>query len=136
MADNSAANEALTQQITLMRALPEKLRAAAVPEVARILDTTIRANISAGTDPDGVPWQKTAAGATPLRNAGKALTTKVLGTVVLARITGPEALHHLGQAAGKIRRQILPTKRIPTTMTEAIKKAISVVYLKIAGGRG
>jgi hypothetical protein len=134
--DNSAANAALTKQIATLRALPQRLRDEAIPEVAKTFEAEMRGNITAGRAPDGTPWQKTAEGEQPLKNAGKALTVKVIGTVVLARITGPEALHHLGQAAGKIRRQILPTKNIPDTMTAAIKTALRKIYLKIAGGNG
>lgn len=125
---------ALRAQIELLESLPARLLAEAPPLVAVELEKEIRANIAAGRDPDGAPWAKTQAGAVPLRNAGKALTVKAMGSVVLAKLVGPEARHHLGTAAGKIRRQILPTKRVPRSMTLAIKRVLAKKFNQIVSG--
>lgn len=91
-------------------------------DVAPALDAKIRANISAGVDPEGKPWQLTKEGKKPLTNAGAALTVRAISSVVQAKLEGHVALHHLGAAKGNVRRQILPSSRLPQPMTEAVKQ--------------
>lgn len=135
LVDNSSANAQLTAMIAKLRALPRALTTEAAPAVAEVLDTEIRAQIARGQDPDGQPWQPTQTGAQPLRNAGKALTVKAIGNVVLARITGPEALHHMGRVAGGVVRQILPSARLPQSMTRAIKRVLAERFSEVVNGR-
>ena len=103
------------------------------PAVADALKDQITANISAGVDPSGKPWPLTQTGQVPLKNAAASLTVKAVGSVVLAKLTGPTALHHLGIARGHIRRQILPNGRLPQPMTAAIKVVINKAFAKATG---
>ena len=90
-------------------------------EVAPVLDAEIRKNIAAGVDPEGKPWQLTKDGKKPLTNAGAALTVRAISSVVQAKLEGHVALHHIGSARGNVRRQILPSSRLPQPMTAAVK---------------
>lgn len=108
------------RRLNAIATLPER----AAPEIAKAIDASLRANIAAGTDPDGNAWQPTKTGQQPLRNAGRALTVTTLGTRIIARLTGPEALHHLGKARGHAVRRILPTRKLNAPVIAAIKSAL------------
>lgn len=95
------------------------------PDVAAEFRSQLEAQIAAGTDSNGTQWQLTKDGKQPLRNAAKALRVSSQGSVVTAQLTGPEALHHLGKAKGHVRRQILPSKRLPKKLIEAIKAVVA-----------
>lgn len=125
---------ALDAQIRRLREL-ENLVPDAAPAVANTLDKEIRHQIARGVGPDGQRWKPTKKGERPLQNAAKALTVRPVGNVVLATLEGPEALHHLGRARGGVRREILPTGKIPEPMTKAITKVIEERFTKTMGGR-
>jgi hypothetical protein len=127
--DNSAAFAALDAMVAKIKAvglIPTEV----APAVADALRDQLVANISAGVDPSGKPWELTKDGKVPLRNAAASLTVKAVGSVVLAKLTGPTALHHLGRARGHVRRQILPNGRLPQPMTAAIKVVIDKAFAK------
>lgn len=117
---NDAAFAALQAQIRRLERLPVAITEAA-PEVADALHVELDAQIAAGTDPDGTPWQPTLAGKRPLQNASASLTVRAIGNVILAKLTGPTALHHMGQARGGVRRQVLPSSKMPSRITNAIR---------------
>ncbi len=94
------------------------------PQVAIELRKTLEANIKAGKAPDGSSWAMRQDGGRPLENAAKALTVTANGTVIVARLTGPEALHHRGAVKGGKRRQILPSKDSLEPVIAAVKKVI------------
>lgn len=117
---NDAAFAALQAQIRRLERLPVAIIEAA-PEVADALHAELDAQIAAGTDPEGTPWQSTKEGKRPLQNASQSLTVRAFGNVILAKLTGPTALHHMGQARGGVRRQILPSSKLPAKITSAIR---------------
>lgn len=121
--DNSDAFAALQAQIDRLRALGTVARDVA-PEVAAALRAQLERNIAAAVGPDGEAWQRNADGSKPLRTAARALTVRAIGSVVLATLTGHVAMHHLGTAAGRIRRRILPTRKLNAPMIAAIREAI------------
>lgn len=131
VANNAQAFAALQAEIDRLQNFPKAFIAEAAPKVAQALDTDLRAHIAAGQAPDGTPWPKTAEGAMALRGAGKALTVRVLGTRILAKLTGPEALHDRGQVRGKVRRQILPSSRLPDGITRAIRQINDQAFKKV-----
>lgn len=109
------------------------------PSVATALDSEVRANIARGVGPDGTPWKPTQDGRKPLQGAGKALTTRAIGTVVLARLEGVEARHHLGRVKGSsksnwLARPILPTTKIPAPVTRAIRTILTDEFIATTGG--
>lgn len=132
--DNSAGNAKLTAQIERMRKLPRVIVTESAPIIAKRLDAITRENIDAGRSPDGTAWPLTQAGKKPLQNAGKALSVFVDGTTIVQRITGPEALHHKGQVSGGIRRQIIPTRRVPDAMVQAIEETLGSTFQRTMGG--
>lgn len=131
MADGMAALDA---QIRRLREL-ERLAPDAAPDVARAVDRELGAQIAAGRAPDGTPWPRTQRGTAPLRGAAKALRVRAMGSVVLCTLEGPEALHHLGRARGGVRRQILPSNKIPTPVTKAISEVVKERFRKTMGAR-
>lgn len=117
---NAAARERLAQLAKDLRALPRAMALEVAPEGAKKLDEVLRANIAAGVAPDGSAWPLRQDGGQALQHAGDALEVKALDTVILARLTGPTALHHLGKARGHVQRRILPTKFAPQPVVVAI----------------
>lgn len=117
--------DAMIAKLRSLRGMVER----SAPEVAEALDSEIKKNITAGVAPDGTPWKPKKDGGKPLQNAGKAVTTKAVGTVVLSRVDGVEARHHLGAVKGSskanwLARPILPSRRIPKPVTTAIHKIL------------
>lgn len=115
----------LDAMIAKLRDVP-KLVEEALPEVADEIKEEIGKNIVAQRGPDGVPWTapKDPETKTVLQNALKAVTSKAIGRVITVMITGPEARHHLGIAKGRIKREIIPTKKLPHTFVNAIERVV------------
>ncbi|MBN8609145.1 MAG: phage virion morphogenesis protein [Deltaproteobacteria bacterium] len=135
MRDGASEMDAMVAQL---RALPGMVERAA-PDIARALDDELRANIARGVGPDGTPWKPTKDGTAPLANAGKALSTRAVGTVVLARLDGVEARHHLGAIRGSskenwLARPILPSNKIPAPVAKAIKTILTEEFEETTGG--
>lgn len=111
---NSEAFAALAAHIDRCKKLPGLAKAAA-SEMADALEREIVAQIARGESPEGEKWQPTQKGAAPLTGAAGALKVGSIGTVIIARITGPEALHSVGYARGGIERKIMLTELTPAT---------------------
>lgn len=132
-AGNASGFAALDAMIGRLRAVRGLARAAA-PAIAEELERELAANIDAGVGPDGESLKPTAKGDRPLKHAVRALSVKAVGTVILARLTGPEAKHHLGIARGHIARRILPTRKIPSPVTASIGRILSAKFMDIMKG--
>jgi hypothetical protein len=100
--------------------------ARAAPEVAQSCAAIVRGNIAAQRAPDGAPWPDTADGRLALQ--GTEVRTAVMGTAVVLSIDGPAVLHHEGRARGKVKRQILPSRKIPQPMVQAIRGALARAF--------
>lgn len=122
--------QALSKQIARLNSLGN-LAARSVPFVAIAVKGEIAKQIKRGEGPDGRPWRLTEAGETPLKNADQAVQITVSGTVVLLRLDGHHARHHLGAVKGKKQRKILPTGNIPQPMTRAIKRVVTGEFFVI-----
>ena len=125
---------ALNAQIAKLRRLGPALTKGGAPAVALAVRGELAAQIAAGTGPDGRAWKPTKAGTPPLRNAAAALTVRAVGTVVVATLSGVEARHHLGAVKGKVKREILPTGKIPDPVTRAITRVVTAEFEAIMGG--
>jgi hypothetical protein len=123
--DNAEAYAILEAQKQKLRGLKDLANDVA-PAVADELRKELQTQIAEGKAPDGSEWPKTQDGRVPLRNAASALDVKAVGSVVVARLTGPTALHHLGFAAGGIRRQILPSRVLPQNLIAAISRVLGI----------
>lgn len=121
MADGRAA---LAAQIARLRALPKAMTQDAAPAVAVELERELVAQIGRAEGPDGKPWPLTKGGGRALQGAARDLTVRAIGDVVLARLDGVHARHHLGAVRGAVRRPILPSGRLPDPMTRAVKHVL------------
>lgn len=123
---NATAMSALDAHIARVRTLP-----LAVPEIARHAADEIRAilsrNIAAGVGPDGKPWPKTLDGHAPLANAMQSIDVRASGASIVIVVDGVEARHHLGMVRGGVRRELIPTSRIPGPMIEALSRLTAEV---------
>lgn len=115
----------LNAMIRRLRALPRVVEEA-LPEAATELEKVIAGNIAAQRGPDGKAWEKPKDPETKdvLRNAMKSVTVRAIGRVLLARVVGVEAKHHLGIVKGRVKREIIPTGRAPQPMIEALRRVI------------
>lgn len=121
--DAAAATAEIQKMIDSLMALeraPEEM----APVVAKSLDKFLRKQISTGQAPDGTAWPARKDGGKPLQNAGAALRVSVHGPVVVAQLTGPTAMHHLGRGRGGVRRQILPDG-IPQAVVKVLQEALT-----------
>lgn len=124
---------ALDAQIAKLRRLATFVGGSA-PVVALAVKREIGAQIAAGRGPDGKAWKPTKAGTPALRGAAGALTVKAIGSVVVATLTGVEARHHFGAVKGKVKREILPTGKIPDPVTRAITRVLTGEFNAIMAG--
>lgn len=115
----------LDDMIARLRRIPRVVEEA-LPEAAKELETIIAGNIAAQRGPDGEPWTKPADRTTSivLRNAMKSVTVRAIGRVLLARVVGVEARHHIGIIKGRVQRRIIPTNKAPLAMIQALKNVV------------
>lgn len=130
MANNAQGRAELDKQITRLNELGN-LRTRSTPMVAEAAKQETKKTIEQAVSPSGLAWRKTKDGRTPLRNAAKNLSVKVIGSVVLMTLTGPEARHHLGAVKGKIQRRIIPTGELPAPFVKAIKRVVTGEFFSI-----
>lgn len=114
----------LDEIIARLRAIPLVVEEA-LPEVARECEKIIAGNIKAQRGPDGEAWPKSLDGEPVLQGAMKNVTVRAIGRVLLARVVGPEARHHLGIIRGRVQRKLIPSKKIPGPFVEAIKRVVN-----------
>jgi len=113
----------LQRQIDALRSL-SKITTVVAPSVAFAAKREIVAQIARGQGPDGKPWKLTKAGTVPLRGAAEGVTVSAVGSVIVIRVDGHHARHHLGAVKGKIKREIIPNRRIPGPLSRAIRRVV------------
>lgn len=128
-------DDAMAAMLAQLATLPAALTQDAAPEVAVELHAALTRQIEAGTDPHGRPWERTQDGRRPLVNAASALRVTAAGTTVVARLTGPEALHHRGAVKGGKVRQVLPSNEVTTAVGDAIRIVLDRRFRTATGGR-
>ena len=130
----STGDDQLERMLTSLRDLP-KIGERAAPEIARAIEGELRRTIAAGTTPEGIAWEKTAEGKTPLSNAAKALGVAVVKGVIYVQITGPEVRHHRGWARGGKRRPVIPTgDKVPPPMAAKVREILTRHFREFATG--
>lgn len=134
VADNSAGHATLRGMIDRLRTLPADLVKQTAPEVRDALEADIAATAGAGVAPDGTPWQAKQDGGKPLAGVTNDVQVTVIGTVILATLRGKFVRHHKGTARGGIRRQVLPTRKIPDALSRAIAAALAKNFHRLTGG--
>lgn len=125
---------ALDRQIARLRELG-RLVPVSTPVVASAVKDELAAQLRRGEAPDGRPWAKTAEGRDALPNAARDLSVRPVGTTIVCRIDGVHARHHFGHVRGGIKRQILPSGKIPDPVVVAIDKVITREFRKTMGGK-
>lgn len=118
----------LNAQIARIRGLGVALTRDVAPRVAKALEHELVEQIDAGKRPDGKPWPLTKDGKRALQDAARSLSVRAVGTVVLARLNGVVSRHHLGAVKGGVRRQILPTGKMPGPVASAISKVLDEAF--------
>jgi hypothetical protein len=136
MANNSAGFAALDAHIARLRALGSDFVRKSAPAIATAAEAETKTQLASGQSPSGKAWQPTKEGRRPLPNAGRTLTVRAIGTVILWKVTGHEALHNEGRAKGKVTRRMLPTGRLSAPVVAAIKRVLGERFGEIMGGSG
>lgn len=129
MADGSIA---LRAQIAKLQELGN-ITTTATPTVAKAVKDEVVKQVNQGLGPDGKPWKETKAGTPPLQGAGRAVKVSAVGTVILLRLDGRHARHHLGAVKGGVKREQIPTGKIPDPVTRAITKVLTGEFRQIMG---
>lgn len=119
----------LDEIIARLRRLPKIVEEVA-PELAKELKSAIASNVAAQRGPDGKKWAPGKDGQDLLQNAMASVDVIAVGNVIVATVRGPTARHHLGIAKGRVKREVIPTKKIPAPFIEAAKR---ILARKIAG---
>ena len=130
-ADNGRARARLAQLASALRNFPKEAAPRAAKRGAEVLKQVIERNVAAGVGPDGDPWPLRQDGAKALADAAAEVQVTAYGTTILARLEGPYALHHFGRARGRVVRQILPTKKAPQPMVEAVEASMAEDYREL-----
>jgi len=127
----------IESQIAMLRLIAENVTDECVAEVAKAVDSDVKATIAAGTDAYGKPWTPNKDG-TPFRFvAASDVVTGSIGRTIITRIKTREAvLHHHGFARGGVKRPILPIGKLPPRMQAAIKAAAVRAMQSVVEGGG
>lgn len=123
----SAATEALDAMIASISSL-ETLVPESLPALSEACQRSVERTIADGTTAYKKPWQPTADGRKPLRNASKALKVATVGTTVWINITGVEARHHLGAVKGKVKRPIIPERGLPGVLAKELRAILEANF--------
>lgn len=124
----------LQAQIARLKSLTS-LGKDAAPVVAAAVKKDTAKQVASATGPDGRAWKLTKDGRVPLRNAAAHVQVTAVGNVVLMRLEGHHARHHLGAVRGKVKREIIPTERMPDPMTKTIERVITGEFERVMGGK-
>jgi hypothetical protein len=122
----------IDKMIASLRKLPGEIKAY-VPELGKTMQKTLAASADAGTAPDGTPWKRKKDGGRALVNAGAKIVVTALGSVLVAVISGADAIHHYGTKKDP-RRQILPVGDMPDTLASAFRAGLAKPFRKAMGG--
>jgi len=122
----------INKMIAELRAIPGAIKAAA-PDLAEDMRRSLAATANAGTAPDGSAWKPKKDGGRALVNAGSKIVVTAIGTVLVAVISGPEAIHHYGTKKDP-QRQILPSGgSLPDTLAQAFRAGVAKPFRKVMG---
>lgn len=123
----------LDEMIDSLLKTPEVLDEVMPKLAAEVKRYLVEAN-AAGVSPDGKEYQRTKEGHVPLREGAKAISVKVHGTTLYAKVRGVEALHSLGAARGRIKRSMLPEgDAMPPDLAERLKPIVEKHLREVLG---
>ena len=127
----SAATEALAAMIASVQRM-ETLVADSMPELAKAVQTELERTIAAGTTAYNQPWKPTQSGEPALVHAADALRVMPSGKTIYVTLGGVEARHHFGNVKGKVKREILPVRGLPSSMAKALQAVLERNFQKAA----
>ena len=130
MADGRAKLDAW---IKMLRTLPADVTREAAPAVADALRADIEASVSRAQSPDGTPWKPKLDGEQALVDAAQDVTVTPLDSVVLVKFTGKFVRHHRGMARGGIKRQVIPTRKVPDAVLRTISRVFATAFRRQTG---
>jgi hypothetical protein len=134
MADGSVAMNEMLRRLRATSGMVERM----APEVAAAAKREVVATASAQSGPDGQRWLPNETGGPVLQGVHRVLQSSAVGTRVVLRLDGHYARHHVGAvrggAGGRLKREILPTSKVPAPMTRAIEQVAEVEFLRTMGG--
>lgn len=103
-----------------------------IKAIKKEIGKSIEAQVAAQTEPDGKPWKprKVGSGAVLSRAANQAKIAS-RGNVIAVTLTGHYARHQLGAVRGKVKRRIIPSKKLPDPYSDAIRKALGREFKRV-----
>lgn len=113
----------LDRQLARLRAMGT-LAERSAPAVALAVEEDVLDHVRRGVAPDGTAWPPTLDGHLPLQGVEKNLTVRAVGTTIVATLEGEHARHSIGAVRGGKKRQILPTRGMPDSMTRAVRSVV------------
>lgn len=138
MGANDKAFADLQAMIDKTAELPELPERAAPAAAEAIYETTAK-TVERGTTPYGQPWPLVRSGPRKgqkaLRNAMQAVFVTAVGAKIFVRVRGIERRHSIGAVKGRVKRQIIPGKKIPNDMAQDIQAALARTYSQIMEGK-
>jgi len=72
-----------------------------------------------------------------MAGAAKAISVRAIGSSVRVTLSGPEVVHHYGEAKrGTPRRQVIPDAgELPAPVVAAVEDAARLAFARATGGR-
>lgn len=122
-----AALDAQIKKLRQLKTIPE----VSAPAVAVAAKQEIKRQVRRQQGPDGKPWPKGKNGQPVLQRAGNAVRATAIKSAVVLTLDDQYARHHLGAVKGKVKREIIPTTKIPRPMTRAIERVVTGEFFAI-----
>ncbi len=119
----------LDEIANMLRTLGGRDVAAKVASRAAVnIQLSLEKTLSAGSSPEGTPWEARKAGGRAYANAASRVETASHGNLVRVTLTGPEVYGHFGSRGMPV-RQMIPDAGagIPQSVVDAILKAAAQV---------
>lgn len=117
------------EKLRKLESMGDRVIADVAKEIERELQTTARNERT----PDGRAWPEKKTQGRALAHASDKVRVRVARGAVVVSLTGHYARHHLGAVRGKVRRELIPTGKIPDAMTKAIRRVVEREFRAIMG---
>ncbi len=109
--------------ISNLSSLKIELKTKVLESAAPIIKGLLDQQISAGTDPNGIPWKPNQDGSKPLDGIQKYVHVKASGESLKITLDDPASYHQTGTSKLP-RRQIVPTDTIPASWETEIQAIV------------
>jgi len=116
----------LDELISGLNTLDTKLKPEVAKRGAPVIKGLLDKQISAGTDPKGIPWVLNKDGTRPLDGVQKYVDVVARGESIAVKLDEPASYHQTG-TVHLPKRQIAPTDDLPPTWEAAIQAVVNEV---------